>query len=243
MTTAIADGPRLFSRYAYPPNSLGYCGPQDVTLLPELALDEASGELRHAITAFAGAWPYLELIGGCTGRDPLDGEVVEAYWLGNSLLDGIDLLTWGNSVEERFRARAGWDWRQVSDALNAGGVPNHAFHVFCIYPWVGLLKAGKVDPALNVLDQCRIRWGRVREVSNGGLLVESQPLVWQDERLGLGEARMETVDAALDSEPPSPGGIVAMHWNYACQTLTRPQAARLRRYHDHHLALANLKPA
>ena len=45
---------------------------------------------------FAGAWPYLEFIAGVSGiKDPLDRRVVEAYWLGNDLLERIDMKTFG----------------------------------------------------------------------------------------------------------------------------------------------------
>ena len=141
------SGSALFSRFAFPPNSLGYCGPSDTGLLKQVMVGGLSGleEMTHIIPAFAGAWPYLELIGACANRDPLDPGVVEAYWLGNPLLDQVDLLMMGNSLDERFRHRAGWDWSAVSDALNAGGKPNHSFHVFCIYPWVGLLRSGSIE--------------------------------------------------------------------------------------------------
>ncbi len=238
----MTSGPALFSRFAYPPNSLGYCGPSDVTLVREMMeAGEAGADLRHAITAFAGAWPYLELIAGHSGRDPLDPRVVEAYWLGNALLETTDTLTWGNSIDERFRARAGWDWDRLAAALNAGGVPNHAFHVFCIYPWVGLLRSGAVDQALEVLEKCRIRWGTVTGRADGTLLVESRPLVWDGRLLTLGTRRTESVEAPVDPSSPAVavGDVVAMHWNYVCQPITDVQLASLRRYHDRHLAIAN----
>ena len=238
----MSDGPALFARFAYPPNALGYCGPSDVTLVQELVTaGEAGQELRHAITAFAGAWPYLELIASRTGRDPLDRAVVEAYWLGGALIDGVDTLDWGNSVDDRFRARAGFDWEQISTALNAGGLPTHAFHVFCIYPWVGLLHGGAVEQSMNVLQQCRIRWGRVVGKSNGTLLVDSEPLVWDGRQLVLGPTATESVEAPLDSALAviETGDLVAMHWNYVCQAITEGQARALRMSQARHLAIAN----
>jgi hypothetical protein len=212
-------------------------------LLTELvaAGEPASGDLRHAVTAFAGAWPYLQLISVSTGRDPLDPGVVEAYWLGSPLLEQVDQLTWGNSIDERFRRRAGWDWDKISSALNAGGVPTHAFHVYCVYPWVGLLRSGAVDQALDVLDRCRIRWGRVVGRSGSTLLVKSQPLAWDGQRLQLGLERTESVEAPIDPDvtPIKDGDLVAMHWNYVCQRLTESQYRHLRRYHDHHMSIAN----
>ena len=84
-------GPLLFARYAYPPNELGYCGPTDPGALLESASDGFDlAELAHLATGFAGAWPYLELIAGCNGiADPLDARVVEAYWVGNPLLEKV----------------------------------------------------------------------------------------------------------------------------------------------------------
>ena len=79
----------MFVRYAYPPNALGYCGPADFAAFREYA---AAGVVDPGLVqlaqAFAGAWPYLELIAhGCGIGDPLDRRVVEAYWVGNGLLD------------------------------------------------------------------------------------------------------------------------------------------------------------
>jgi hypothetical protein len=234
----------MFVRFGYPPNALGYCGPSDAKMVADLVTSgshEASAELEHLIEAFLGAWPYLDLIAQKANLSPLDYSVVEAYWLGNSLIEDVDPLTWGNSLDERFRQRAGWDWDNVVGALNEGGVPNHAFHVFCVYPWVGLLQSGTAAAALEVLDRCRIRWGRVVESSNGKVLVESRPLRWDGATLDLGDTRVESVDAPITPEAVAihQGDDVALHWNFVCQTLTAGQLQTLRANHDRHLALVN----
>ena len=93
MTLAVRarppSGAVLFARYAYPPNALGYCGPENsAELFERAAAGEDSPGLRRLIRGFDGAWPYLALIAGAAGRvDPLDPDVVEAYWVGNGLLD------------------------------------------------------------------------------------------------------------------------------------------------------------
>jgi hypothetical protein len=236
-------GPATFVRFGYPPNALGYCGPSNATAVAELSAggNGAGEERERLITAFLGAWPYLELIAGRWQADPLDERVVEAYWLGNPLLDEIDPLSWGNSLEARFKGRAGWDWEAITTALNAGGVPNHAFHVFCVYPWVGLLREGAADPSLQILDQCRIRWGRVDAVSDGRVFVKSRPLGWDGETLGLGAYRIETVEPPIGPgvAPLRRGDRVAMHWNFVCQRLTDDQLLQLRRNHYRHLAIVN----
>lgn len=82
----LTPGPVLFARYAYPPNSLGYCGPSDPSALLQAASDGTDlVELGHLAARFEGAWPYLQLIAACNGiANPLDRRVVEAYWVGNS---------------------------------------------------------------------------------------------------------------------------------------------------------------
>ena len=153
--TAFADahgmtpGPLLFARYAYPPNALGLCGAEESRTLLEYGTAGASDEgLAELARAFEGAWPYLTLIAGANKiRDPLDPRVVEAYWVGNSLLDRVSPQTLARHVEDRFKGRVGRSWERIVDAVAAGAVPHHTFHVFAVYPWLGLLRTGAVDAA------------------------------------------------------------------------------------------------
>lgn len=233
-------GPELFFRYAQPPNVLGYCGPDEHDSVVSVAggLTLPREEATQLALAFQGAWPYLELIGNLTRRSELSRDVVEAYWIGNQLLDRIGLLPWGNSVSERFRKQAESRWGSVEQGLNAGGLPNHAFHVFCVYPWVGLLREGFVGPSLEVLDRCRISWGTVEETAGDHVRVRRQPLIWQDERLIPGQARVELYRAD-PRDKLSAGEIVSLHWEYVCERIDRQQLTWLTNMHDRHLAIAN----
>ena len=48
-------------------------------------------EIARRARQFDGAWAYLESIARAAGiADPLDERVVEAYWIGNDLLDRVD---------------------------------------------------------------------------------------------------------------------------------------------------------
>ena len=100
-------GPLLFARYAYPPNALGYCGPDDAqALIGHTTAGESGPDLAALARQFAGAWPYLQLIAASAGRaDPLDGAVVEAYWLGNRLLRTVDPAVFAAHLVDRFEAR------------------------------------------------------------------------------------------------------------------------------------------
>lgn len=239
-------GALLFARYAFPPNELGYCGPADSQQLLEYG---ATGAVDRGLTALArqfdGAWPYLELIAGATGiPDPLDHRVVEAYWIGNTLLDRVGVTALGNSMDERFRKHVGRQFSLLAEGALAGGVPHHSFHVFGVYPWVGLLSADRIaTKALEVLDRCRIRWGKVDAVTGDQVLLRSRPLTWDGRHLGLGEPITETAKRAVDGsgfvDELAPGDWVSLHWDWVCDRLSPRQLADLRRYSLRQLDITN----
>lgn len=239
-------GALLFARYAFPPNELGYCGPSDSRQLLDYG---TTGVVDRGLAALArqfdGAWPYLELIAGATGNpDPLDHRVVEAYWVGNALLDRVGVTALGNSMDERFRRHLGRQFSMLAEVALAGGVPHHSFHVFSVYPWVGLLSADRIAArALEVLDRCRIRWGKVDAVTGDQVLVRSRPLTWDGRHLGLGEPVAETARRAVDGngfvDELAAGDWVSLHWDWVCDRLSPRQLADLRRYSLRQLDITN----
>lgn len=243
------NGALLFSRYAYPPNQLGYCGPEDHRELLEYG---SSGivdpGLARLARGFSGAWPYLQLIAHATGiEDPLDRRVVEAYWIGNPLLEKVDMTVFGNSLMERFRPRTGKHWAHLAEAIPEGAVPHHNFHVFGVYPWVGLLTHESSEHPLHVLEKCRVRWGQVLTVLGDELTVRSQPLTWNGHSLSLGEVRTETVTSAIGGmgfvRDLEPGEWISMHWDWVCDRLTRRQLSTLRYYTQQQLLITNHRVA
>lgn len=243
---AAVPGPILFVRYAFPPNYHGSCGPPDSQSLFEYGTHQVVDDgLRDLAQRFHGAYPYLQLIAAATGiADPLDRRVVEAYWVGNELLDQVGARPLGNSMEDRFRLHTGRQFVNLAEAVSAGGVPHHSYHVFCIYPWVGLLGDDRrYEQALMVLDRCRVRWGRVVEVRADQLVVESQPLLFEHGRLFLGPPAPETVERTLDGvglvDEFAVGDWVSMHWEWVCDRLTSRQLRALRHYTALHLDVVN----
>jgi hypothetical protein len=245
--SAPLPGPSLFARYAFGPNRLGYCGP-DATdeLLGEAAAGVDEHPLRELARGFEGAWPYLELIAHSNGLDdPLDRRVVEAYWLGNSLLEAVSPAAMSLSIATWFRPRAGTDeWPWLAEKPGAGAVPIHAFHVLDVFPRIGLLRSGSTDGALQVMDSCRIRWGRVIERDGSSLVVNAIPLVMIGGRLDLGPARVERIEAwrggASFVDGAARGDVVAIHWSWACDRLSQAQLANLVRSTRHQIQVANL---
>jgi len=232
----MSDGALTFARFAWPPNLLGYCGPSGDALFEALATG-SSAPASSAAPGFAGAWPYLEVIAASAGiDDPLDRRVVEAYWIGNELLTRIDTTRLGADLDARFRGPTGMAWDRVAGTIGHGAIPHHAFHVFVVYPWAGMLKAGPTEPALHVLTRCAIRTGRVAALDGDRALVSVRTLTWDGERFGdgpetddwyrIGSDGVTTADVAV-------GDRVAVHWDWVCERLDRMRERRLTRWTDH----------
>jgi len=261
-----SSGPVLFARYAFGPNRLGLCGPEDWRALLELgvaglsagAADSAARRpssararsdidsgLRELASGFEGAFPYLQLIAEANGlADALDPRVVDAYWIGNSLTDHVDPGLMTRSMEERFRSKLTTDaWRWLEPKPAAGARPTHAFHVFDVFPRVGLMSTGRLDGALRVMDSCRIRWGTVTEVAGDRLVVGSVPLEMRGGRLVLGEPRIESVRRWLDGagfvQEVAVGDTVSLHWDWACEVLSPSRLGALRTRTRRQLELTN----
>ena len=241
-----APGPVRFARYAFGPNRLGYCGPDEAgELFQQATIGRDLGKLRELAGQFEGAYPYLRLIALGNGiADPLDAAVVQSYWLGSGLADHVRPAAFGRSLEERFRARIRGDgWRWLGAKPGAGAVPNHAFHVLDVFPRVGMLRTGDVDNALQVMDSCRIRWGRILERDGESLVVSAVPLEMVDGKLQLGPPRTERIRGWVDGsgfvEDAAPGDVVAIHWDWACERLDAARLAGLQRSTAAELELAN----
>ncbi len=244
-TAAAGSGAELFARFAYPPNVLGYCGPDaGPSVLARRAAGEPDGRLPEIARAFDAAWPYLELIAAAHGvSDPLDASAVEAYWIGGLALDRVEASTFGPFLAERFGDQPGVDWTLVRALAEAGAVPHHSFHVLAIYPWLGLLRSGHAGRPLEVLDRCRIRWGEVVAIDGDGATIRCRTLVWDGRSLGLGEPAEERVDATIEGHATVPdldiGDHVALHWGWICGALEDDQEGYLSAVTLRHLELVN----
>lgn len=245
IVTGIA-GPVLFARYAFGPNRLGYCGPDDAAeLFGQATVGGELDALRRLAEQFEGAYPYLELIARANDiSDPLDARVVEAYWLGNDLLERVSPRLFGSSLDARFRRRLRGDgWRWLADKPAAGARPMHAFHVLDVFPRLGLLRGGAVDNVLSVIDSCRIRWGRVLERDGDWLVASTVPLELVDGKLRLGAPHVEKIRGWQDGQGflngVGAGDIVSIHWDWACDVLDARRLELLRSWTAHELEIAN----
>jgi hypothetical protein len=238
------SGEVQFARYAYPPNDLGHCGPPGAeVLLAGGATGVDGAALRSRLARFEGAWPYLRLIAGAAGiSDALDAEVVAAYWLGGQLLDAVGRRALVEAVDQEFGRQPGVRERLANLVDGPAAAPDHAFHVFVVYPWVGLLGSAS-DVPRSVLDSCRVRWGTVVSMDGESAIVRSRPLSWDGARLGLGTDELMPCRWSQDRQAfvadLRPGDQVSLHWHWVCERLDDEQVGTLAGRTDRQLRLTN----
>jgi hypothetical protein len=169
---------------------------------------------------------------------------MRAYWTGGPLLDEIDRVDFGRKLLELIGAQAGHYWQHLSADLLPEAAPTHAFHVFGVYPWTRLL-AQLPEPALHVLDNCRIRWGRVVDVDGEHVVVQSRRLTWDGCIIGLAAPAAERVRLKVDGHSFVPGAsagdVLALHWDSVCERLDAVQLEYLRRGTAAQLRLTNAR--
>jgi hypothetical protein len=225
------------------PNRLGYCGPEEnQAMLGYVAEGRSDRGPEHILARFAGAFPYYSFIAAANGiPDPFHPSVIEAYWIGNALLERVEAADLWRHVEERFSTRfPARLLRSVLGHVPAGARPHHNFHVFSMPVGAGHLERG---PNLDMMDECRVSWGRVVADHGDALLIERRPLYQDGDAIILGPPAPCRVFRGFDGKAlladVACGNVVAVHWGCACSRLTARQHRSLAHYTRLHLALTN----
>jgi hypothetical protein len=237
------------------PNRLGYCGPdENDVLFDALVRNKPTKELITALKGFQAAFPYLRFIAHSQGiDDPFDYRVVEAYWIGNDLLQNIAPNEFYDHLRKRFHKKFPKEHiKQLLQAQPFAAFPHHALHVFNAFSTMGtapdsLASAnGPDDKVAQLMDRCRISWGKVQGYENGSFLVEYEPVLRTNGKLRLGQAVQAEVLAEVQGQKfldgVKPGDWISSHWGFACTLLSATQVANLRKYTLHDMALANMVP-
>jgi hypothetical protein len=239
------DGILRCSRYAFGPNRLHYCGPNQSIEVRDHLNDETVDEgLKEILSKFETMYPYLRHIAHANRiADPLDERVVEAYWLGNELLERVDKrefhrhLAEGLGLKNRLGNKS---FSIVEEKIGDGALPHHSFHVLDVWKRDA---HGSRDFSLESIDECRIAWGEVIQVSGPFITVKTERIVLHGGKLTLGlpgeRKLVRELESEYDIEQLKKGDIVSIHWGIVCETLTKKQAANLKKYTLRHLALAN----
>lgn len=244
------NGLILFSKYAFAPNTLQYCGPKEIESVFENITqekEELTQNSKKLLLQFTGAIPYLELIAKSNNiRDIFDYRVVEAYWIGNSLLSKVPAKSLYSSIIDRFKDRTTLkEWSKIAPKPILGAKPFHAFHVFDIGKKVGLVNLGAVKEVLETMNNCRIGWGRIKSkkletagFSIGSAVVEYYPIVLDDSnKLKIGEKTERSF--YFTDQNINEGDEVSVHWQFICDKITTRERKNLIYWTNYHLDITN----
>ena len=253
MESKRIDGAILSARHSFMPNRLGYCGPDENEILFDACLaNKRNDQLVKALQGFRAAYPYLRFIAESLGtQDPFDYRAVEAYWIGNDYLQKIAPGDFYDHLKARFKSKFPKEHiKKLFETQSFAPFPHHALHVFNAFSTMGTVPesfasgAGRDETVGALMDKCRISWGRVLEVGEGGnLVVEYEPVTRREGKLFLERPILTKVSAEVQGKSfvigVKPGDWVSFHWGFACTVLTPGQVSNLRKYTLSDMALAN----
>jgi hypothetical protein len=225
------------ARYAFAPNYFHYCGPETGGEFGAYVSQSlADGKMVEHLTKFETLYPYLVSIAQANNiSDPLDKKVVEAYWVGNLLLNKVkpqetfEALTEGQKLDKCLSQKElEWLYPKIDQRARL----HHSFHVFNIFTRTG---HRTVAHTVETMDQCRIGWGKIM---NEKLEVESQKLEYIDGKLKFVNSVRQLINPVNDLKL-EPGDWVSFHWGFVCEKITKGQLQWLSKLTQYHLDLAN----
>lgn len=224
------SGAKLAILYGYVPCQLGLCGPDDARKKKIISRflrgeNKFKKEIEKILKEFKGAYPYYQLIAHSNRiKNPLDRKVVEAYWIGNKLLDKVKVADFKKMILDSF-VPLGKISREKAEGLSEKSLPYHNFHVLFLGSVTGRAKLeGKL------LDVCRVSWGRVIKKSKLFLIVEYQPINIR-KKFYLAESIAKKIKWKKNILPKvNIGDWVSIHWNTAIQVLEPKEIVNLNKY-------------
>jgi hypothetical protein len=227
------SGPKIAALYGLVPNQLGLCGAgEDQRKLREFIGGKLGIlDIIPALKRFEAAYAYYDLIAkkNKIQAGPLNKKVVEAYWLGNELLEKITADDLRDLIVKRFSG-PGLLPKETAIArankIPAASKPHHSFHVLVLGAVTGSIDfAGRTD----LKDICRVGWGRVIKIKNK-ITIEYNPLVGR-EKIKLGGLKKKEIFWDKEILPKvSKGDWISFHWNYAIQILNEENILNLYKY-------------
>lgn len=233
------------TRYALGPNQLQLCGPDmSRQVLAYIEEDTSDDGLANILKNFQTLYPYLQQIARANRiKDPFDPRVVEAYWIGNQLLDTIPAKTYYRHLTNNLKIQKMSPVKQIDklkDKLAQGALMHHSFHVLNIPRRTGY---DNVEHTLDTLDKCCITWGKVLKVAGPTLTVSRQPITQKDNQLSLGPPHKQKITRHLEDtsllDDVKVGDYVSIHWDTPCEIITPGQAANLTKYTNLSIDLFN----
>jgi hypothetical protein len=215
------------------PNRLKYCGGDHNQ---ELFHYEVAGQtdpgLAHLLQEFETLFPYLKMIAQSNHiDDPFDRRVVEAYWIGNELLEKIHQQNLYTHLSEGLKLKKKLSlpqFQSLMGAVNPNSLPHHNFHVFNI--WLNN-KNLPLTSIIQTLDSCRISSGKIISIADTELEVTTSTLAVENEKIVIQSPITKKITYKLlgQSFIPTPkiNDIITIHWNFACDIISETRQRQL----------------
>lgn len=236
------NGPLLAAFYSLPPNCRGYCGGGSFVSVLRAHLAGRAGvrALEDELKKFRAHYAYLSLIARENGMKPFDAEVVNAFWIGNPLLEGVSRKAMRRFIlRDLFSGKQAARAKKLAGNLPEGAVPHHSFNSLYVN-FVG----AKVAKTTKNYDSCCVSPASVLAVSGktaevtrdsitscGGRFV----ILPKTEAVALERAGMRPV------RKPETGDRVSVHWGMAIRKITEKESRALKKYTQMNIEAVNEK--
>jgi len=214
--------------YSFSPNKLGYCGPEGSWHAFEEFLSAPTEQnaiaAMEALRKFYALYPYLELIAAANDLQPFDAEVIEAYWIGNELLNNVQYSEIQKTILsfQKFglpRSIVEKKAAELPDAM----LPHHSMHVL----YVNFISP-KLKPIIENLSNCLIQWAQVKAQAKNGIKVKGLELFAESNELKLRE-KEKTVQNQFNLQL-QPGDLISVHWQNAVEKISFDELKSLRKF-------------
>lgn len=218
--------------YSLKPHELGYCGPQDTektkVILRDYLLgkDYPASKIKNLLKEFHGSYAYYELIAQKNNiKNVFDEKVIEAYWIGNSLLTKIKKADIKNLILTEFtkpgllsKEKAKKIIKKIPDKFAL----NHSFHVFFVGSITNRVKLDKGEK-----EKCKTGWGKILDINKGKNKLKIQTTTL----FPFQKNKIITIDWDENILPRIKKiYFVAYHWGRAVEKLTKQQFRNLEKY-------------
>jgi hypothetical protein len=228
-------------RYALIPNQLTLCGPNNQCDILDFKNRAEEGKkinlgVEYLLKKFETLYPYLCLIAKENKiSDPFDERVVDAYWLGNKLLDNVRKKYYFKFLQDKLDGigQAQKEIRELFVKDSKKILPNHNFHVTQVYREGGKSQGMSV---INILEQCRISAGLVVSLGEGNITVRKKEIIFENSsnKLKLSKPREKIIPTSWQDleliANIKVGDYISIHWGFPCERITREKAENLEKH-------------
>lgn len=230
------EGLKLAIRYSIVPCHLGLCGPlndAEKKDLDDFLKDKkiAIKKIIKILEKIKDAHKYCQKIAKENDiEDMYDYRIIEAYWLGNSLLSKLNNKWYHNFhvyqvavlAPAKLRDTCRISWGQIIEV-------NPPTFSRDIESYEENLKS---SPPPAIRPQNILKGGRIKKDKNI-LIVEYEPIVKQGEKFVFAKEKKKkrvSWDKKILPENIKIGDYISIHWNTAIEKLSKKRLANLKRY-------------